>query len=207
MDGPGESGFPEDWFCLYWLWECTKNGNLSDQKSAIGSIQGIDKKLYEEHLATLESIDFNKVDYILICYDAHDYLQGSLYMAYGNEYNPVCINGVLYGMYDKVFGNYPGIQVAVVSPGYCYAYDKLGNKKGGNLVEINTQTLADVLLFMKDRTADFGFSYVDDYFGVKINEDTARLYLVNDDVVPNLEGKKMIAAHVLNKVIRRVEVK
>ena len=203
--GPGESGYPEDWFCLYWLWECTKNGDLKEQKAAMDRMEGIDKELYKEHLKTLESIDFNKVDFILLCYDAHDYLMGHPYYAIGDEYNPVGMNGVLYGINEKVRGNYPGIQLALVSPSYCYAVDKNG-KKGGNLVKIKGQTLADVLMFLKTRTIDFGIAYVDDYFGVKINEDTADLYLVTDNVVPNLEGKKLIAAHVLNKVLRRIEV-
>lgn len=205
--GPGESGYPIDWFCLYWLWECAKNGNLSDQRKAIDTIDGIDKELYRQHLSTLEEIDLNTVDYMLICYDAHDYLLGHSYLTIGDEYNPMCINGVLYGIYEKVLGNYPGMQIAVVSPGFCYAVDKTGKKRGGNYVQINGQTLTDVLLFMKNRTGEFGLSYVDDYFGVKINEDTADLYLIADNVVPNLKGRKLIAAHVLNKVIRRVEVK
>ena len=205
--GPGESGHPIDWFCLYWLWECTKNGNLSDQERVIDSIAGIDKELYREHLATLKSIDLNTVDYMLICYDAHDYLKGHPYIKQGDEYNPMCVNGVLYGMYEKVTGNYPGMQIAVVSPAYCYAVDKTGKKRGGNFVKIDGQTLTDMILFMKVKTGEFGISYVDDYFGVKINEETADTYLTKDNVVPNLEGKKLIAAHVLNKVIRRVEVK
>ena len=42
-------------------------------------------------------------------------------------------------------------------------------------------------------------------FGAQGLEKLARI--TKDNVVPNLEGKKLIAAHVLNKVIRRVEVK
>ena len=205
--GPGESGHPEDWFCLYWLWERAKSGDLSDQRKALYSVPGVDTKLYEEHLNTLESIDFNKVDYILLCYDASDYYKGHPFLTIGNEFNPMCINGVLYGVQEKMRGNYPGMQIAVVSPTYCYALDKLGNKKGANFVRINDQTLADVILFMKTICGEYAISYVDDYFGVKINEETADLYLTDDNMIPNLAGKKLIAAHILNKAIRRVEVK
>ena len=175
--------------------KCTKNGNLSDQERVIHFIAVIDKELYREHLATLNSVDLNTVDYMLICYDAHDYLKGHPYIKQGDEYNPMCVNGVLYGMYEKVTGNYPGMQIAVVSPAYCYAVDKTGKKRGGNFVKIDGQTLTDMMLFMKVKTGEFGISYVDDYFGVKINEETADTYLTKDNVIQNLEGKKLIAAH------------
>ena len=203
---PAEVNHPEDWYCLYWLWEAVQNGDLSMQHTAMEKMSDrIDTELYKEHLETLESIDFNDVDVILFAYDGHDYMAGYPYYLPGDLYTPHCMNGVLYGIAEKVSAHYPGIQMAFICPGYFYAKDRTGKTGGANVLKINGATLSDHILFMKQKTAEYGFSYVDDYFGVAINEDNWSDYLEENDPVPNLEGKKMIAAHVLNKVFKRIE--
>ncbi len=203
---PAEVNHPEDWYCLYWLWEAVQNGDLSMQHTAMEKMSDrIDTELYKEHLETLESIDFNDVDVILFAYDGHDYMAGYPYYLPGDLYTPHCMNGVLYGIAEKVSAHYPGIQMAFICPGYFYAKDRTGKTGGANVLKINGATLSDHILFMKQKTAEYGFSYVDDYFGVAINEDNWSDYLEENNPVPNLEGKKMIAAHVLNKVFKRIE--
>ncbi|MBR3637793.1 MAG: hypothetical protein IKN45_07700 [Lachnospiraceae bacterium] len=203
---PAEVNHPEDWYCLYWLWEAVQNGDLSMQHTAMEKMSDrIDTELYKEHLETLESIDFNNVDVILFAYDGHDYMAGYPYYLPGDLYTPHCMNGVLYGIAEKVSAHYPGIQMAFICPGYFYAKDRTGKTGGANVLKINGATLSDHILFMKQKTAEYGFSYVDDYFGVAINEDNWSDYLEENNPVPNMEGKKMIAAHVLNKVFKRIE--
>lgn len=203
---PAEVNHPEDWYCLYWLWEAVQNGDLSMQHTAMEKMSDrIDTELYKEHLETLESIDFNDVDVILFAYDGHDYMAGYPYYLPGDLYTPHCMNGVLYGIAEKVSAHYPGIQMAFICPGYFYAKDRTGKTGGANVLKINGATLSDHILFMKQKTAEYGFSYVDDYFGVAINEDNWSDYLEENNPVPNMEGKKMIAAHVLNKVFKRIE--
>ena len=203
---PAEVNHPEDWYCLYWLWEAVQNGDLSMQHTAMEKMSDrIDTELYKEHLETLESIDFNNVAVILFAYDGHDYMAGYPYYLPGDLYTPHCMNGVLYGIAEKVSAHYPGIQMAFICPGYFYAKDRTGKTGGANVLKINGATLSDHILFMKQKTAEYGFSYVDDYFGVAINEDNWSDYLEENNPVPNMEGKKMIAAHVLNKVFKRIE--
>ena len=205
---PTEVNHPEDWFCLYWLWEAVQNGDLSAQREAMTKMEErIDVALYTEHLNTLESLDFNNVDVILFAYDGHDYMAGYPYFLPGDLYTPACMNGVLYGMAEKIPANYPNIQMAFISPGYFYAKDRTGKTGGANVLRINGATLSDHILFLKQKTAEYGFSYVDDYFGVAINEGNWHQYMEANNPVPNMEGKKMIAAHVLNKVFRRIEQK
>lgn len=202
---PSDSGYTQDYFCLYWMWESFMNGDFSYQINAIDDMEGIDKELYRERFKTFESIDFEKVDYILIAYDGHDYLQGHKSIISGSEYSPACMNGIIYGMYEKAFYRYPEIQIAFVAPCFCYARDIQGNRVGGDVHRIDGESLTTGIQLMKDATAGYGISYVDNYFGVDINAETAEKYLTKDDVVPNQEGKKLIAAHLLNKVFKRIE--
>ena len=206
LNRPEETDYPMDYYSLYWLWESVQNGTLDLQENVIPELEGIDKDLYKEHIDLLKSIDFNKVDYILICYDGHDYLAGQTSIYQKDAFMPLCMNGVIYGIHQKVFAHYPEIQVAFVAPSFCYAVDENGEKIPGNLQEINGEKLTDSILFMKEKTQEYGISYVDNYFGVAINEETADQYLTEDNVVPNLEGKKLIAAHIINKVLKRIEI-
>ena len=203
---PSESGEPLDLFSLYWLWDCKKNDDLRAQEEAIEIAEGIDKELYREHLKLLNDLDFNDIDYMVIAYDGHDYLMGHAPFYGEDYYTQTCIHGVVYAMSEKIFPYYPEIQVVFVSPSFCYARDEDGNRVSGDLYRINGESLTSGIQYLKDVTQLYGFSYVDDYFGTNINQETAEEYLTKDDVVPNLEGKKLIAAHVLNKLIRRVEV-
>ncbi|MBR6093675.1 MAG: hypothetical protein IKP92_01470 [Lachnospiraceae bacterium] len=201
---PEESGYKMDHYSLYWLFEAKKNGDLSKQKEMIGDMDVADKTVYQEHLENLEKVDMETVDYLLICYDAHDYLMGHPVTNEVNEYSPTCMNGVIYGLSEKIGTLYPELQVAYVSPSFCYVTDDEGNRTGGNVTEIKGRTLSDMIMGMKMLSGNYGASYVDDYFGVKINEETAGEYLTEDDVVPNLEGKKLIASHILNRVFKMI---
>lgn len=205
QQAPSDSGYTKDYFCLYWIWESFMNGDFSYQINAIEDMDGIDKDLYRERFATFESIDFETVDYILIAYDGHDYLEGHKSVIPGAEYSPACMNGIIYGMYEKAFYRYPEIQIAFVAPCFCYARDIQGQRVGGDIHRIDGESLTTGIQLMKEATASYGISYVDDYFGVAINAETAEKYLTKDDVVPNQEGKKLIAAHILNKVFKRIE--
>lgn len=207
QQAPSDSGYTKDYFCLYWMWESFMNGDFSYQINAIDDMDGIDKDLYRERFKTFASIDFEKVDYILIAYDGHDYLAGHKSIISGAEYSPACMNGIIYGMYEKAFYRYPEVQIAFVAPCFCYARDIQGQRVGGDIHRIDGESLTTSIQLMKDATASYGISYVDDYFGVAINAETAEKYLTKDDVVPNQEGKKLIAAHILNKVFKRIEAK
>ncbi len=201
---PEESGYDKDYYSLYWLFESKKNGDLSKQKEMIEDMDVSDKPVYREHLETLEKLDLETVDFLLICYDAHDYLAGHPVTNEASEYSPTCMNGVMYGLSEKIGTLYPEMQVAYVSPSYCYVTDADGNKTGGNVTEIKGRTLSDMILGMKTLSGTYGASYVDDYFGVKINEETASQYLTEDDIVPNLDGKKLIASHIMNRVFKMI---
>lgn len=202
---PSVSGYQKDYYCLYWIWESFMNGDLSPQIEAIDNTDGIDKAMYKEKLETLKDLDFNTVDYIIVAYDGHDYLNGHKAIIEGDEYSTTCMNGVIYGMYEKAFARYPEMQMAFVAPCFCYARDINGERVNGDLHQIDGETLTDGIQLIKNATQVYGISYVDDYFGVDINAETAEKYLTKDDVVPNQEGKKLIAAHMLNKVFKRIE--
>ncbi len=205
LNRPEETDYPMDYYSLYWLWESVQNKTLDMQLNVIPELEGIDKDLYKEHIELLKSIDFNTVDFILICYDGHDYLAGQTSVYQKDAFMPICMNGVIYGIHQKVYAHYPEVQVAFVAPSFCYAEDENGQRVPGNLYEIKGEMLTDSILFMKEKTREYGISYVDNYFGVAINEETADKYLTEDNVVPNLEGKKLIAAHILNKVMPKIE--
>ena len=205
LNRPDDSDYPMDYFSLYWLWESVQNGTLDLQEAVIPELKGINAELYKEHINLLKSIDFNDVDYILICYDGHDYTAGQTTVYQKDAFMPLCMNGVMYGIHEKIFAHYPEIQVAFVCPTFCYAVDENGTRQPGNLYEVNGEKLTDGILFMKEKTQEYGISYVDDYFGVAINEETADQYLTEDNIVPNMEGKKLIAAHIMNQVLSRIE--
>ena len=201
---PSDSGIDIDYFTFYWLIDSYKNGDMSAQWERIDLIDGIDKTMYRDHLKTLESLDFNDLDFLLVCYDGHDYLKG--HPPVGEKaFEVTSANGVIYGVNEKHTYLYPELQVIYVSPCFCYARDENGNRVDANLYKINGVTLTDGIQFLKDKTAEYGYCYIDDYFGVDINSETAAKYLTKDDVVPNQEGKKLIAAHIIKRFLRLVE--
>lgn len=201
---PSVSDISLDYFSFFWLFDSAKNHDLSEQWERIDRIEGINTAMYREHLKTLESLDFNDIDFVLVCYDGHDYLKG--YPPVGEElYSVDCTNGVIYGFNEKHTYLYPELQVIYVAPCFCYARDESGNRVDANLYKINGLTLTDNIMFLRDKTAEYGYCYIDDYFGVNINSETAAQYLTKDDVVPNQEGKKMIAAHIIKRFLRVVE--
>lgn len=82
-------------------------GLLSDKDSA-----------YTDALETLKSVDFSKVDMIVIMYDLNDYKDKRPVMDENNDINLLTWDGALNASIQQIQQKYPYIRLVVMSPAY-----------------------------------------------------------------------------------------
>ena len=205
-----DNEFPEnnnamDAFGYFWITESIQHQDYTMQWGQIERLpEYIDKKHYTDVIRRLESIDFNKVDLLLICYDGHDYVEDFPGSIVDQKYTILSMEGSMGATLEKYGPNYPYMQLMYVAPTFCYTIDENGNKRGADLRNEYDVSLPDCLGYVLDMTMNYQASFLDNYYGIKINAENADSYLLEDGITPNYEGRKMIAERIVKYVNERL---
>ena len=200
-----ENNNPMDAFDFFWLSESIQYQDYSRQWNELDRLpENIDRQHYEEVLKRLESIDFQKVDLLLVCYDGHDYLEGYPGAIGGQKYTILSMAGTMGAVYEKYGPNYPNMQLMFVAPTFCYQVQDDGTKIGADLPNEYGFSLPDSVEFVLGMSMDYSVSYLDNYFGVNINSETAGEYLLEDGITPNYEGRRLIADRITKYINERL---
>ena len=190
----------DDAFSMYWLTYAICNQNFTLQEN---TINGVKEKLdyFDNTLATLKGIDFNTVDVIAVMYGANDYTQGRVIESAADVNDITTFGGSLRTSATMLQEAYPHARIIVMSPTYCYFPDGSGAKTGCDVKDFGYGTLPEYVIAEKNAAVDSNISFIDNYFGSEIGEDTIDQYL-QDFIHPNAEGRKLLAAKLADAITK-----
>lgn len=199
---------PEDYFTLFYLILGANLNDFSRQNEAMMYLPDDKKSVYQPILDRFMAVDFNKVDLVLICYDAHDYLNGVMPQSPVPTEDGIPDVSTFLGTLQLSVGSnasvYPTIQYAYVSPIFCYATDPSGNKVASTLYNSGNGTIADYYNAGRATSDYVGLSFIDMLFGVPIHEETADDYLEKDGITPNKKARKEVADRIAKLIAERL---
>ena len=195
-----------DNFDLFWLCFALSFGDFGDMENAINELpDSVNKSVYRSSLDVLKEVDMEKLDYLILCYDAHDYTEGNTFY----DENDTEFKTMMYSFYQSLpnmlLVHYPYLQVVVSSPTYCIYYDENGKAHDCETTVLADLTLPNGLTTLRDGcivTNDFetyegSASYIDNYYGVKLSSENADKKLLSDGVIPNKEIRSQIADNII----------
>lgn len=198
--------FPADAFCFFWLSDSIQSNNWQLQEDALELLsEDYDKEHYREILDELQSIDFNKIDLLLIYYDGHDYLAGNPISSHLSIYEITTMEGGFTGSYERYPINYPHMQHMLIAPTFCYVINEDGSKEGCDIADLGWGNLPTCQTTLQVQAQNYGVSYLDNFYGININEETADQYLMSDGITPNEEGRTMIANRISECINARIK--
>lgn len=186
---------PIDMFSLAMLKESICNDDFSVQKNAVLSLpEEFDRSRFNEVISTLEDTEFDDIDIFVFAYDGHDFMTGCSDIG-ETVTDTTSLQGSVGATMTGFPEAYPGAQFVYVTPNFCYYTKDDGTRIGCDILSFGEEkgNLPTMLTFTRLLTDYYPFSYFDLFYGVDINAETADQYLINDDIVPNKEGRQMIA--------------
>lgn len=166
---------------------------------------------FRTKVQTLEDIDFNKVDVIVLSYGAQDYLQDRYVIPEGDSeeqlftQNPVIYTDALRQGIEWIRLAYPQIQFIVMSPTFCYFEEENGDLSDCDVRrnQVNAN-MADYMVCSKIAAVNENVTFLDNYWGIPINSDNAPEYLTESHVYPNAKGRELIAEKLANVLTTKV---
>ena len=189
------SDYPIDAFSFISVANSIVNNDYSQMMEAAGSFTDY---TYEDHTRVLQEVDFNKVDTLVIYYNAQDYLGLRFGMNPGDENDPITYSGALNAGIKAIQEKYPFIRIVCMSFTMCYAFDNTGALVSGDRYDFGNGKLTTYLQFMIDVSGATGVTFIDNYYGT-IHEDNSSEWLL-DNVHVNAECNAYVADHFVRVV-------
>lgn len=99
---------------------CDRDFTLQDASDKVDSSKSLYDAIYDEHLATLKTIDFATVDFITVFYGTNDWGNNKILLSSedtstSNKQRTNVEDAVLYS-FDKLLSKYPNLRIIVVCP-------------------------------------------------------------------------------------------
>jgi len=163
------------------------------QNESVWSEVFASEERYNTFLKTLESVDFNDYDIVIIMYSMQDYY-GKVPELFENEENPFGYHGAIYSTAKTLMEKYPHLQIILSSPVPTYL-------ETDDEIILGSQTdygVGKETVFFNHQYAvatQLGFSFIDNYF-YKINESNIKEY--SDGLNLTDKGIDTISDHIIN---------
>ncbi len=185
-----QDDYSMDRFSFYNVAKSISEGNFDDM---LTTAQTYEDYAYTRNTSALKDLDFNKIDTLVVYYDATDYINLRPGRNPSNADDPMTYMGALSSGIKMIQEKYPFIRIVCMSFTFCYAYDKDGSLKNGDMVDFGNGRLTTYRQHMIDVCGDRGVSFIDNYYGT-IDEGNSSDYLL-DNIHVNKAGNEHIAAH------------
>lgn len=191
--------FSEDYtmdaYSFYNVANCIASENFSSLENYQGNF---DDYTFTGSTERLKNVDFDKIDTIVIYYNAQDYMNLRIGMNPDNEYDPITYRGALNAGIKAIQEKYPYIRIVCMSFTMCYAFDSSGNLVSGDRYDFGNGKLTTYLQFMIDVSGERGVSFIDDYYGT-IHEDNSSEWML-DNIHVNAECNAYVAKHFVDAI-------
>lgn len=186
--------FSEDYPMDAYSFKSVADSIVSEDFSLQEKYEGsFDDYTYTGSTDRLKNVDFDKVDTIVIYYNAQDYLNLRIGMNPDNEYDPITYRGALNAGIKEIQEKYPYIRIVCMSFTMCYAYEKDGSLVSGDRYDFGNGKLTTYLQFMIDVSGERGVSFIDNYYGT-IHEDNSSEWML-DNIHVNADCNAYVAKH------------
>lgn len=201
---------PNDAFSFYYTSLCILNNTYILLQEGLAHATIADHT-FQNTIQTLQDIDFTKVDIIVLSYGANDYLQDRQVIPEQNtEEQPFTQNSTIYtdalrqGI-QWIKMAYPQIQFVVMSPTFCYYEEKNGSLTGCDIHrnQVNAN-MADYMVCSKIAAVNENVTFLDNYWGIPINNENAAEYLSENNLYPNAKGRELIADKLANVLATKI---
>lgn len=193
---------PMDAYTPYWLavWGSTGVNGITFERAEEILKENIPADA-KESLETLEKLDFNELDVLVLLYDATDYLMGHKMYSDENATDISQFTGNLEATIEFIQQNHPQIRIIVLSPPYAFSdvIDENGDYVSSDVTRYGQDVLSTYVIKEYTSCANRQVTFVDNLYGT-ITEDNAKDYLT-DNLHLNVEGRRLIAqrfAYALN---------
>lgn len=177
---------------------------MLDYYKTYANIYKGNEEVFDSSIKEIESIDFNDVDIIFLCYGTHDYLKAHNTTSVYNPTSQEAMTGSLTLGMNAIHEKYPHIRFVVVSPTYCYYTEEDGSLSSGDMryvgIPADQQSTDDLETWGHSYENLSGYvtalnyisiadnvTYLDCYYDNLLHAETADKYLddaihVNEDV-------------------------
>lgn len=189
-----------DVFSFFMISLCINANDFSFMDYYKGSADIYDSS-FDSAIEQLKTIDFNKIDVIFLGYGTYDYLNGHMTTDIANPLAPNAVTGSLDAGISTIQQLYPHIRFVLMSPTFCYYDEGNGTLTQADIRRVGStnETLGGYIVAMKAMCVELNISFLDNYFGIPLNAETAQQYLV-DAVHVNDECRKLIADRIINYI-------
>lgn len=192
---------PWDAFTFYWMAFLSTDIEVDDYVGQALNVLGdsAPSEIAEVH-SLYSTVDFDKIDIIVVMYDAADYLMGhSMY----NSDNPTDIQtftGNLTAGLEMMQQYHPNTRIIVMSPPYAFSSerDENGNYVSSDIVKYNGSALSEFAIQEAYICGQMQITFVDNIYGT-FNENNASDYLT-DNLHLNAEGRRKVAEHLAEAI-------
>lgn len=181
---------PTNGYAAFSMWALAKaiaenDWATQDAQASSGSVY------FPEQLALLKSIDFSKVDIVVIHYGTNDFASGDGIQIDNtsdhDDYNTLC--GALRYSIEKLLGKYPKLRIHVSLPVYRYWVDDSTTTYAETYLNKNKKTLPDFVEAMRSVAAEYNLPVIDGYYMLGINKANAPTFL-SDGTHHNVTGRE-----------------
>lgn len=179
-----------DAFSFYWLTTVFTLNNHVIIDQAYDIIGNVPDEI-KESIDLLQSIDFNTVDIIALCYDASDYFDGRPMYSDENTTDIQQFTGAMEAGIELIQQYFPHIRIIVMSPPYAFAIDQDGNYASSDIITYGQSTLSTYVIKQSESAYMRNVSFVDNLYG-SIHEGNAPKYLT-DNLHLNEDGRALLA--------------
>lgn len=160
---------------------------------------------FDATITQLQMIDFNQIDMIFLGYGTFDYLNGHMTTDITNDKAINAVTGALYTGIDVIHEAYPHIRFIVMAPTFCYYDEGNGTLSAGDVRRVGEtdENLGGYVVALRAMCEMIsGTSFLDNYFGIPLNVETAQEYLT-DNIHVNDTVRRLIADKVIDFVEHR----
>ena len=185
---------PEDAYSLYWVANAITTGDYTLLRDNLNKAPIVDS-LYESTINQLESIDYSKVDILVIMYDATDYTDKRLVTSFDNPNEKVAYTGSLKSSVEMIQQAYPHIRIIISSPYFIMTQNDNNELASGGETNFGFGYLPDYMIAAKNIATTTLVSYIDNYNGT-ITTDNYKEYLEADGYTLNSAGQEAIAKRI-----------
>lgn len=165
---------------------------------------------FRDTVSLIQSIDFDTVDVILLQYGIHDYLAGhtNTDILDTAESDVSTVHSAIVQSVQLIRDLFPHVQIVVSSP--CFGYYTLedGSLVSGDLVRTGSEISDNLPGYwgnIKATAAGLDVTFIDNYCGYNVNMDNAAQYMTaGSPIVPNVEGRKIMADHIADVLLHHL---
>lgn len=187
--------YPLDAFSFVSVANAIASGDYSQMEENAGKFEDYN---YTINTGELKKVDFDKVDTLVIYYNAQDYLNLRIGMNPDNDSDPITYSGALNAGIKAIQEKYPYIRIVCMSFTMCYAFDSSGQLVSGDRYDFGNGKLTTYLQFMIDMSGATGVSFVDNYYGT-IHEDNSSEWML-DNIHVNAQCNEHVAEHFVKAI-------